>query len=167
MKRLSPLITRALERWALAHQSPTTPPYYSTPLLLHSFHLVVHGFPFLFILSFNTMKPICLLLLVIVLPLVSSFRPDLQVGHHPDTIRDPRRVSRLSKILASRSLLPRIAPTEKSACVDSARQLLTLYIEVIIQVFQWNYNSIADECERFIGPAGYGYVEGMGELHSC
>lgn len=30
---------------------------------------------------------------------------------------------------------------------------------VIIQMFQWNYDSIAAECTRFIGPNGYGYVQ--------
>lgn len=31
--------------------------------------------------------------------------------------------------------------------------------EVIIQLFQWNWDSIAKECQEFIGPAGYGYVQ--------
>ncbi|KAG8948519.1 hypothetical protein FRC04_009729 [Tulasnella sp. 424] len=30
---------------------------------------------------------------------------------------------------------------------------------VIIQMFQWNWDSIATECTQFIGPAGYGYVQ--------
>ncbi|KAG8703825.1 hypothetical protein FRC09_003921 [Ceratobasidium sp. 395] len=29
---------------------------------------------------------------------------------------------------------------------------------VIIQMFEWNWDSIATECTNFIGPAGYGYV---------
>lgn len=28
-------------------------------------------------------------------------------------------------------------------------------------MFQWNYASVARECEDFIGPAGYGFVEGI------
>lgn len=32
--------------------------------------------------------------------------------------------------------------------------------KVIIQLFQWNWQSVGDECEHFIGPAGYGYVQG-------
>jgi len=31
--------------------------------------------------------------------------------------------------------------------------------DVIIQLFQWNWDSIASECTNFIGPAGYGYVQ--------
>ncbi|KAG8736990.1 hypothetical protein FRC12_017337 [Ceratobasidium sp. 428] len=30
---------------------------------------------------------------------------------------------------------------------------------VIIQMFEWNWDSIATECTNFIGPAGYGYVQ--------
>lgn len=30
---------------------------------------------------------------------------------------------------------------------------------VIIQLFQWSWNSVAAECTTFIGPAGYGYVQ--------
>ena len=30
---------------------------------------------------------------------------------------------------------------------------------VILQMFQWTYDSIAAECTRFIGPNGYGYVQ--------
>jgi len=35
---------------------------------------------------------------------------------------------------------------------------------VIIQMFQWNWDSIAAECTNFIGPAGYGFVQG--EIHA-
>ncbi|KAL4265405.1 Alpha-amylase [Pleurotus pulmonarius] len=30
---------------------------------------------------------------------------------------------------------------------------------VIVQLFQWNWESVGEECKRFIGPAGYGYVQ--------
>ncbi|KAF5378001.1 hypothetical protein D9757_009843 [Collybiopsis confluens] len=30
---------------------------------------------------------------------------------------------------------------------------------VIVQMFEWTWNSIAAECTNFIGPAGYGYVQ--------
>ncbi|KDQ08018.1 glycoside hydrolase family 13 protein [Botryobasidium botryosum FD-172 SS1] len=30
---------------------------------------------------------------------------------------------------------------------------------VIIQLFEWNWVSVANECKNFIGPAGYGYVQ--------
>lgn len=32
--------------------------------------------------------------------------------------------------------------------------------EVIIQMFQWDWDSIGEECAEFIGPAGYGFVQG-------
>ncbi|KAF9643265.1 glycoside hydrolase family 13 protein [Thelephora ganbajun] len=31
--------------------------------------------------------------------------------------------------------------------------------DIIIQLFQWNWDSIANECKDFIGPAGYGHVQ--------
>ncbi|KAJ6572799.1 glycoside hydrolase, partial [Mycena vulgaris] len=31
---------------------------------------------------------------------------------------------------------------------------------VIIQMFEWTWNSVAAECTNFIGPAGYGFVQG-------
>lgn len=31
--------------------------------------------------------------------------------------------------------------------------------DVIIEMFQWSWNSVAAECTSFIGPAGYGYVQ--------
>ena len=31
---------------------------------------------------------------------------------------------------------------------------------VIIEMFEWNWDSIAQECTDFIGPAGYGFVQG-------
>lgn len=32
--------------------------------------------------------------------------------------------------------------------------------KVIIQLFEWTWDSVAAECKNFIGPAGYGYVQG-------
>jgi hypothetical protein len=32
---------------------------------------------------------------------------------------------------------------------------------VIIQLFEWDWDSVATECKNFIGPAGYGFVQGM------
>lgn len=31
---------------------------------------------------------------------------------------------------------------------------------VIIQMFEWNWDSVAAECTNFVGPAGYGFVQG-------
>ncbi|KIY53725.1 glycoside hydrolase family 13 protein [Fistulina hepatica ATCC 64428] len=37
---------------------------------------------------------------------------------------------------------------------------------VIVQMFEWDWNSVADECTNFIGPAGYGYVQGITTMES-
>lgn len=31
---------------------------------------------------------------------------------------------------------------------------------VIAQMFEWNWDSLAQECTDFLGPAGYGYIQG-------
>ena len=31
---------------------------------------------------------------------------------------------------------------------------------VIVEMFEWNWDSVAAECKNFLGPAGYGYVQG-------
>lgn len=33
--------------------------------------------------------------------------------------------------------------------------------QVIAQMFEWSWDSIAAECTSFIGPAGYGFVQGI------
>ncbi|KAJ8701160.1 hypothetical protein PTI98_004117 [Pleurotus ostreatus] len=48
------------------------------------------------------------------------------------------------------------APTDSEA---TKPDLSSVDKKVIIQLFQWNWKSVADECEHFIGPAGYGYVQ--------
>ncbi|KAF9491857.1 alpha-amylase-domain-containing protein [Pleurotus eryngii] len=47
-------------------------------------------------------------------------------------------------------------PTDSEAATPDLRHAEKT---VIIQLFQWNWESVGDECERFIGPAGYGYVQ--------
>lgn len=46
---------------------------------------------------------------------------------------------------------------------DAAQQLVisapSRSKNVIVQMFQWNWDSLAQECEEFIGPAGYGFVQ--------
>lgn len=32
---------------------------------------------------------------------------------------------------------------------------------VIVQMFEWTWNSVAAECTNFLGPAGYGFVQGQ------
>ena len=48
--------------------------------------------------------------------------------------------------------------------VDNARQFAIAAPHgsktVIVQLFQWNWDSIGQECQEFIGPAGYGFVQG-------
>ncbi|KII89853.1 glycoside hydrolase family 13 protein [Plicaturopsis crispa FD-325 SS-3] len=50
-----------------------------------------------------------------------------------------------------------------SAPAESANYLYsrasTEYKDVIAQMFEWDWNSVADECTNFLGPAGYGYVQ--------
>ena len=35
---------------------------------------------------------------------------------------------------------------------------------VIIQLFEWSWDSVAAECTSFIGPNGYGFVQGLSRL---
>ena len=35
--------------------------------------------------------------------------------------------------------------------------------DVIVQMFEWDWDSIASECTNFLGPAGYGFVQGQCE----
>ena len=32
---------------------------------------------------------------------------------------------------------------------------------VIVQMFEWTWDSVASECTNFLGPNGYGYVQGL------
>ncbi|KAL4256874.1 Alpha-amylase, partial [Pleurotus pulmonarius] len=43
-----------------------------------------------------------------------------------------------------------VAPSSTDSVVEKA---------VIIQMFQWDWDSIGEECTDFIGPAGYGFVQ--------
>lgn len=38
---------------------------------------------------------------------------------------------------------------------------------VIIQLFEWSWDSITSECTNFIGPAGYGFVQGKLLQYFC
>ncbi|KAE9394317.1 alpha-amylase-domain-containing protein [Gymnopus androsaceus JB14] len=40
-----------------------------------------------------------------------------------------------------------------------ARDNSTVSKDVIVQMFEWSWDSIAAECTSFLGPAGYGYVQ--------
>ena len=47
----------------------------------------------------------------------------------------------------------RLGPTIGTRATSSSKS-------VIIQMFEWTWDSVASECTSFIGPAGYGYVQG-------
>ncbi|RXW23024.1 hypothetical protein EST38_g2834 [Candolleomyces aberdarensis] len=36
--------------------------------------------------------------------------------------------------------------------------------KVIVQMFEWSWDSIASECTSFLGPNGYGFVQGVGVI---
>ncbi|KAJ6474893.1 glycoside hydrolase [Mycena sanguinolenta] len=64
------------------------------------------------------------------------------------------------------SLLPLLAWTAHSALATPLTGNFTLESRaptgsktVIIQMFEWNWDSVAAECTNFIGPAGYGFVQ--------
>ena len=59
-----------------------------------------------------------------------------------------------SALLASALVGARALPAPLGACAPSSDK------KVIIQIFEWNWDSIAQECTDFIGPAGYGFVQG-------
>ncbi|KAG8892461.1 hypothetical protein FRC00_012031, partial [Tulasnella sp. 408] len=40
-----------------------------------------------------------------------------------------------------------------------ARRAPTTTKTIIVQMFEWTWDSIAAECTAFLGPAGYGYVQ--------
>src|SRR5882724_7210887 len=37
---------------------------------------------------------------------------------------------------------------------------------VIVQMFEWTWASVSSECTTFLGPSGYGFVQGPGCSHS-
>lgn len=46
------------------------------------------------------------------------------------------------------------SPSRTSQCLFFLNIVLTFCPAVIIQMFQWNWDSVAKECTEFIGPAG-------------
>ncbi len=42
--------------------------------------------------------------------------------------------------------------------------LTTRLVAVIAQMFEWTWDSVAAECATFLGPAGYGFVQGEHHL---
>ncbi|KJA26527.1 carbohydrate-binding module family 20 protein [Hypholoma sublateritium FD-334 SS-4] len=65
----------------------------------------------------------------------------------------------LSLLVAS---LPAVLSAPSPAVTDSSlnsRAPVGTTKNVIIQIFEWTWDSIAAECTNFIGPAGYGFVQ--------
>ena len=61
----------------------------------------------------------------------------------------------MQRALLSRTKVDRICPS-----TEADRRLTTCLPAVIAQMFEWNWDSVAVECTDFLGPAGYGYVQG-------
>lgn len=52
---------------------------------------------------------------------------------------------------------------QKSKTTSASTLATTSYAptrNVIVEMFQWSWDSVAQECTNFLGPAGYGYVQG-------
>jgi hypothetical protein len=60
---------------------------------------------------------------------------------------------------ASLALLGAGAALASPVLSRNALQRRVTNTPVIIQMFEWNWNSIGEECGYFIGPAGYSYVQ--------
>ncbi|KAF8650166.1 hypothetical protein AX16_005400 [Volvariella volvacea WC 439] len=94
-----------------------------------------------------------------------------QVSTEGRVSRGRRRIRSL--VQSSKYLLRFIAPLaasslflwSKTSLQDDARNLIVSR-PVIVQMFEWNWDSIADECTNFLGPAGYGYIQGK-HYSSC
>ena len=63
----------------------------------------------------------------------------------------------LAAFAAATSLL---SPVNGSPSGPLTARAPTTSKKVIIQMFEWTWDSVAAECTAFIGPAGYGFVQG-------
>ena len=66
---------------------------------------------------------------------------------------------------SGRSSTHRINIKQKQQAADKAKSLAATSStaptrDVIVEMFQWSWDSVAQECTNFLGPAGYGYVQG-------
>lgn len=52
------------------------------------------------------------------------------------------------------------AMVNKSKLFTLGNILRTRFSVVIAQMFEWTWDSVAAECTAFLGPAGYGFVQG-------
>jgi len=60
---------------------------------------------------------------------------------------------------AARSAFEKKGGQDLSVRVGERRLTIRLPA-VIAQMFEWNWDSVAAECTNFLGPAGYGFVQG-------
>ena len=58
------------------------------------------------------------------------------------------------------SLIPLAAGTPASSAHSNSVRAPTTPKNVIVQMFEWTWDSVAAECTNFLGPAGYGFVQG-------
>jgi hypothetical protein len=71
---------------------------------------------------------------------------------HPSAIRTP----------GPRQRSPHPAATVNNIQTTHDKEVThdPLFLVVIAQMFEWNWDSVAAECTNFLGPAGYGFVQG-------
>lgn len=55
--------------------------------------------------------------------------------------------------LVASLLLPATVPASPAVAAPSGAK------KVIVQLFEWNWPSVASECQSTLGPKGYGYVQ--------
>ncbi|PPQ71147.1 hypothetical protein CVT26_010840 [Gymnopilus dilepis] len=93
---------------------------------------------------------------LICLVLISSNR--LGIRHHDLEEATMRLSTKATELLLG--TLPYQLGTTSSATIQALQQNVpTGSKSVIIQMFEWNWDSIAAECTNFIGSAGYGFVQ--------
>lgn len=50
--------------------------------------------------------------------------------------------------------------TKSGSIIHGLRVILLICaVDVIVQMFEWTWDSVAAECTAFLGPAGYGFVQ--------
>lgn len=57
--------------------------------------------------------------------------------------------------------LSRVQPEHRQRGLELRTHTTQSPKSVIVQMFEWAWDSVALECTSFIGPAGYGYVQGV------
>ena len=82
-------------------------------------------------------------------------------GPHPHPHPGLSAMRFLSSVAALAALGHLVAPAAHAVPVANVtRRAPSSSKSVIIQMFEWTWDSVAAECTNFIGPAGYGFVQG-------